>query len=617
MKGTQRPRPGRPGRVAATLATALAVAALAAPGARAARRSGAPPDTVVLKETVRWLADPAREGRGVGTAGLDSAAGFVEARMRALGLRPAGDDGGWRQSFEVTTGVAVETPTTFAIGALRVEPGADLQPLGFSTNGSLAAPVVFAGYGITASALNWDDYAGLDVRDKLVLVLTAEPGENDSTSRFDGTVNTPFAELRTKAINAREHGALGLVVVNGPQEHAGEAPRPPRNERTGYMSSGLLAVQVSERMADALLKSAATTLAAAQAAIEDGGAPHSFALPDSATITVTLRRTRARIANVVGRLPGRDSTRTLVLGAHYDHLGYGGENALDNQHVPHLGADDNASGTAALLEIARFEAERAKRGWRPAHDLVFASFTGEESGVLGSSHFVDDDSARLPTIEAMINMDMVGRLKDDKLIVMGTGTSPGFAALVEHVGSAAGFKLATSSDGYGPSDHSSFYKKQVPVLFLFTGAHSDYHKPSDTWDKLNYPGLARVARMAATLLDSLDAGPRPPYRRAEADTNLAHVSGVRGYGSAYLGTIPDFGQTEGGVLLAGVREPSPAQAAGLREGDVLVKFDGIRIDNLYDYTYALRSRRPGQQVRLTIKRGGQELEIVVTLGRRS
>ncbi len=249
---------------------ALALGMLAPVAGHAARRPGAAPDSVVLKETVRWLADPAREGRGVGTAGLDSAAAYLERRMRALGLRPAGDDGTWRQPFEVTTGVEVDAPTEVDAAGLRVSPGDDLQPLGFSTNGTLAAPVVFAGYGITATGLGWDDYAGLEVRDKLVLVLTQEPGENDSTSRFDGTVNTPFAELRTKAINAREHGALGLIVVNGPRFHAGEPPRPPRTERTGYMSSGLLAVQVSERVADALLKGVGSSVAAAQNAIEDG-----------------------------------------------------------------------------------------------------------------------------------------------------------------------------------------------------------------------------------------------------------------------------------------------------------------------------------------------------------
>jgi Peptidase family M28/PDZ domain len=612
----------RPAQGARRLAWAIALAAAAAAvltaqgGARGrASLAGAPPDSVALERTVRWLADPAREGRGVGTAGIDSAAAFIERRMRAMGLRPGGDDGTYRQPFEVTTGVAVDEPCGIQAGGGRWGPGDAFQPLGFSTNGTLRAPVVFVGYGITAPGLDWDDYAGLDVRDRLVLVLTNEPGEMDSTSRFDGTINTPFAELRTKAINAREHGALGMIVVNGPIHHAGEPPRPPRGAGTGYMSSGLLACQVGDTVASALFAGSGTPLLAAQQAIERDVHPRSFALAESATVTVTLHRTRASTANVVGWIRGADSTRTLVIGAHYDHLGYGGENALDRQHVPHPGADDNASGTAAMLQVATALTRRTARGWIPRHDLVFVAFTGEESGVLGSAHYFDHPTWPLPSIEAMVNMDMVGRLRNGRLMVMGAGTAEGFPALLENVNRAWGFELKTSSDGYGPSDNSSFYKKQVPVLMLFTGAHADYHTPADTWDKLDYAGLARVAGFATALAESLDARPRPVWRRAEADTSIGRISGGGGHG-AWLGTIPDFGQTEGGVLLSGVRENSPAESAGIRQGDVVVKFDDVHIDNLYDYAYALRSRRPGQTVRITIRRGTQELEFLVTLGRR-
>ncbi len=588
------------------------------PAPEATRVPQALPDSARLLRIVRELADPRLEGRGVGTEGLEQAADLVEQEMRALRLAPGGDDGTWQQSFEVTTGAEVGRPTAFVTRGRRYEAGPAFQPLGFSTNGTLTAPVVFAGYGITAPEYDYDDYAGLDVRDKIVLVLTNEPGELDSTSRFEGTVNTPHAELRTKAIAAREHGALGLLVVNGPRWHAGEPVRRPRSDGQGYMTSGLLAGWLADSLGEALVRRAGTSLLQEQMTIDSLTRPHAIALPDSVTLTVTLVRTRARIRNVVGRLPGRDSTRALVLGAHYDHLGYGGETSLDpNEHVPHLGADDNASGTAALLGAARLMAGRAAQGWRPEHDVFFAAFTGEEMGLVGSSHFVDDPPRPLASIEAMVNMDMVGRLRDDKLIVMGVGTAEEFPALVTRVNRARPdtFDLRTTSDGYGPSDHSSFYKRQIPVLMLFTGAHADYHKPSDTWDKINETGLWRVTGFAAALLESLDARPRPRYLRAKADSSAGRVAGGAGYG-AYLGTIPDYTQTEGGVLLSGVREGSPAALAGLGEGDVVVKFDDIRIDNIYDYTYALRSRRPGQTVKLTIRRKGNLVEVPATLGRR-
>ena len=589
--------------------------AAARPG-RTADVPAALPDSARLLALVRELADPRFEGRGVGTAGIELAAELVEREMRALGLAPAGDDGAWDQPFEVTTGAGVGRPTAFVLDGTLHPAGAAFEPLGFSTNGTLTAPVVFAGYGITAPGYDYDDYAGLEARDRIVLVLTNEPGELDSTSRFDGTVNTPFAELRTKAINAREHGALGLLIVNGPRWHAGEPVRQPRADGQGYMSSGLLAGWISDSLGEALLRRAGTGLLAAQSAIDSLGRPHGFPIPDSVTVTVTLVRTRARIRNIVGRIAGLDSSRVLVVGAHYDHLGLGGEHSLrPDEHVVHPGADDNASGTAALLGVARLLEARVKQGWRPEHDLVFAAFTGEEMGVVGSSHFVDRPPRPLASVEAMLNLDMVGRLKDGKLMVMGTGTAAEFPALLENANRVAGFDLRTSGDGYGPSDHSSFYKRQVPVLMLFTGAHADYHRPTDTWDRINEQGLWRVTRFAAALIESLDARPRPHYLKAKADSTPGRIGGGGGYG-AYLGTIPDFSQTEGGVLLSGVREGSPAEQAGLVPGDVIVKFDDVRIDNLYDYAYALRSRRPGQPVRLTVERKGNRMEVAVTLGKR-
>ena len=588
------------------------------PAVEASRVPRALPDSARLLRIVRELADPRLEGRGVGTAGLEQAADLVEQEMRALGLAPGGDDGTWDQRFEVTTGAEVGRPTAIAMEGRRHEAGAAFQPLGFSANGTLTAPVVFAGYGITAAEYDYDDYAGLEVRDKIVLALTNEPGELDSTSSFEGTVNTPHAAWRTKAIAAREHGALGLLLVNGPRWHSGEPVRRPRSDGQGYMTSGLLAGWLADSLGEALMRRAGTSLLEAQLAIDSLTRPRGFAIPDSVTLTITLSRTRARIRNVVGRLAGRDSSRVLVVGAHYDHLGYGGENSLDpGERVPHLGADDNASGTAALLGVAKLLADRARSGWRSQHDVFFAAFTGEEMGVVGSSHFVDVPPRPLSGIEAMLNLDMVGRLRDDKLVVMGAGTAEEFPALLANANRARRdtFDLRTSGDGYGPSDHSSFYRRQIPVLMLFTGAHADYHKPSDTWDKINAAGLWRVTNFAAALVESLDARPRPRYVRAKADSGAGRPAGGAGYG-AYLGTIPDFTQTEGGVLFAGVREGSPAEKAGLGEGDVLVKFDDIRIDNLYDYTYALRSRKPGQAVRLTIRRKGNLMELPATLGRR-
>ncbi|HYM79948.1 MAG TPA: M20/M25/M40 family metallo-hydrolase [Candidatus Limnocylindria bacterium] len=570
-----------------------------------------------LMRTVSRLADPKLEGRGIGTTGIDSAATYIAGLMRSMSLLPGGDDGSYFQSFEVTTGVAVGEPGGISVGRQRFAVGDDVQPLGFSANGTLKTPVVFAGYGITAPGFDYDDYDGIDVRDKLVLVLSQEPGEMDSTSRFNGNVNTAHAELRTKAINAREHGALGLLIVDGPRHHVGEPLRAPRADGAGYMTSGVLAARVSGRVADALLHSSGATLAGLQDVIDRHERPHPLALRDSVTMTVTLKRTRAKTSNVVGWIPGQDTSRTIVIGAHYDHLGYGGESSLaPDARQPHVGADDNASGVAVMLTVAAHF-----RGWgiQPRHNLVFCAFTGEESGLLGSGHFVDQPTRPLETIEAMINFDMVGRLRDRKLLIMGAGTAAEFPRLLEHVNrtypGGPTFDLKTASDGFGPSDHTSFYKRKVPVLHFFTGAHADYHKPTDTPDKLNAEGMRLVSAFAATLVDSLQARPRVTYLQAKADSSLGRMTGGGGYG-AYLGTIPDYLQTEGGVKLSGVRAGGPAERAGLKAEDVIVKFDGVRVDNIYDYTFALRSRKPGQTVRITLLRAGSEKELLATLERR-
>src|SRR5512140_265419 len=429
MKTRTRPFLPKPFALTALLLVLVQAAIAAAPPRPVASSAPRAPDSLI--DIVRTLADPRWEGRGIGTAGIDSAADYIAGLMQSFGLEPGGENGGWFQSFQVTTGVQVMEPCAMAIAGKRFEAGGDFQPIGFSTNGTLTAPVVFAGYGIAAPGYRYDDYAGIDVRDRIVLVMTNEPGEMDSTSRFDGNINTPHSELRTKAIVAREHGALGLIVVNGPRYHAGEPLPKPRTDGAGYMSSGLLAGTVSDTVATEIFRASGKSLLAVQEAIDRDTAPQSFALGDSVTLTVTLQRTRAQTRNVVGWMPGRDTTRTLVVGAHYDHLGYGGEGSLaPNQHVPHVGADDNASGVAAMLGVAR----RLERGEleTPVHSVVFCAFTGEESGLLGSGHYVDDPSRPLESIETMINLDMVGRLRDDKLSVMGVGTAKEFPDLVKN-----------------------------------------------------------------------------------------------------------------------------------------------------------------------------------------
>jgi aminopeptidase YwaD len=571
------------------------------------------PDSTWIMDHVRYLADPICEGRGVGTEGLEHAAEYLEKEFRELGLSPAGEDGTYRQQVEVITGVRVHDPTDITVHGNRYEIDKNFTPLGLSGSGEAFTEVVFAGYGITATEYDWDDYDGIDVTNRFVLVLQYEPAEMEKDSRFEGDVNTAHSEIRTKAINAREHGALGILVVTGPRYHEDDDLIRPRPD-AGYMSSGILAAHIRREIADQLLAGSEWTLARIQEYLDLHENPRSFALGDSVRLRVSLEKERAYVGNLIGVLRGRDTTRTLVIGAHYDHLGKTSSRSLaaDQGDDYHYGADDNASGVGALLASARAWTSRPEP---PIHNLVFAAFAAEELGVIGSGRYVSDPPYPTETTDAMLNFDMVGRLRDRKLILMGTGTGVGLNELVDETAGSFNFDLKKNEGGYGPSDHMSFYKVDVPVLSFFTGAHTDYHRPGDTWDKLNGAGISEIATYGFAISEALDAGPPLEYVAVAGGSPFGNVGGGAGHG-AYLGTIPDYSQEEGGVLLSGVREGGPADLAGIQGGDTIISFDGVRVDNIYDFTYALRTRRPQQKVEIGILRDGEKLEVTAILGKR-
>ncbi len=393
--------------------------------------------------------------------------------------------------------------------------------------------------------------------------------------------------------------------------------------------------EVRREVAEELLRAAApgikgftpdssgSLLGPLQAHIDAGRKPASTALEGAAvSLKTDLLRDRRRVANVVGLLrgegdPGRGEC--VVIGAHYDHLGMGGPGSLEpDRKAIHYGADDNASGSAGVMELARCY---GGSGHRTRRDLVFVCFVGEEEGLFGSGYFVNHAPVPLEKIAAMINMDMIGRLKDDKVFIAGAGTSPLFPSLLASASKEHGLTSSPQASGYGPSDHTSFYAKDRPVLFFFTGAHSDYHKPSDTWDKINAPGEARVLSMVSEVVRALaDRDSAVAFTRVLADSSRG--GGGEGYGGGgygpYLGTVPDFGENPDikGVLLSGVREGSPAEQAGIRGKDVVVKFDNKVVGNLQDYFYALSARKPGDVVQIELLRDGKPVTLTVTLGRR-
>ncbi|MEN8374787.1 MAG: M20/M25/M40 family metallo-hydrolase [Gemmatimonadota bacterium] len=530
---------------------------------------------------VRYLADDALEGRAAASEGERCAAAYLADRLGALGLVPAGDHGAWLQSFSVRTGTAVEEARLVISGADAGAAGAGWAPFGFSASGSVTAPLRVVSPP--------DPHAAHDV-------ALGEAHGRIAVISVDGSVQVDAHFLAASLARA---GAAGMILL---YPDAIPLPDPGSEIRPAV---GVPSAAATGRLAESVRRAAA---ARAEASIAVAAAP-----------------SMSEARNVVALLPGDDPDRAsepIIVGAHYDHLGRGGPGSLapDSREI-HNGADDNASGTAALLEVAR----RLSEGPGLDRPVLFVAFSGEERGLLGSAHFVSHPTRPIDGAVAMLNMDMVGRLRDEALAVHGLGTAQEWDAILDAANSATDRPLSITrvADGFGPSDHSSFYGAGVPVLFFFTNTHADYHRPSDDWDSVNGEGIERVAGLVAEVVRRLagdEAAPAPaitlvrgagnPHGAASGDEPAPS-----GYGP-YLGSIPDMTPIEGGVRLTGVREGSPAEKAGLREGDVIVSFAGRDIDDLYAFTYALRESEPGDAVDIVVLRDGEPVSLRAVLERR-
>ncbi len=575
-----------------------------------------------LKAHVMYLASDELEGRGVGTKGIELAAEYLAKQFEELGLAPAGEEGTFFQQFPVVTGrKLVGTPTlelTLAESTkLTLSPGTDFTVLSFGGAGTGEAPLVFAGYGIRAPEYNYNDYADLDVKGKVVLVMRREPrqGAEDDDGPFRGKTQTRHSALLTKARLAQSLGAKAVLFVTDPFTLAKEEDTLMPFGYGGQRQAVRIPLfHIRRELADRLLKEATgKTLAELAEAIDRDLKPRSCPL-DGVRVRYgcKLEQAKAYVRNVLAMLPGtgKHKDEFVVVGAHYDHVGLGGPGSLaPGTRTVHNGADDNASGTASVLELAR----RLKEAGTD-RSILFILFAAEERGLLGSAHFVQHPTVPLEKVVAMINLDMVGRLRKDKLIVYGTGTAPEFGQWIPELAKQYGFDLKAVKTGFGPSDHASFYRKRIPVLHFFTDLHPDYHKPTDDWDKLNYEGMARIVDMVYDVVVRVANAPKRP-----AYVHVAPQRPRRGQQSerAYLGSVPSFGNTDvDGVLLDAVTEGGPAQKAGLKAGDVIVKIGDIEIHGLEDLDQALREYKPGQKVKVVVKRDNKELTFEVTLGRR-
>ena len=559
--------------------------------------------TAELERHARYLASERLTGRGVDTPGIKLARDYLAKEFAEHGLKPGGDDGSYFQSFDVAVGVTVKEPSTFAfVGEDPLKRDGQWVPLGLSASTKVEADIVFAGYGITAKDYGYDDYAGMDVKGKIVLVLRYEPPPKDDHSPFKKYPEySVHSALRTKANNARDHGAVGMILVD--MNRSTDS-----NELLSTSSSlwrgsrSLAAAQAKREVIENRLAASGVSLSALKQQIDRSEKPGSMPLPGlRVALQVTLEEARERAENVVAVLPGRDSStrENIVIGAHYDHLGFGHFGARDSAAAGsiHFGADDNASGTAVLLDLAR---RFAQLPVKPARSIVFVAFSAEELGLHGSRHFVDRPGAVAAT-KAMINLDMVGRMQADRLTVFGTRSGDTLSRIVTTAAAQIGLNV-TESDDVGRSDHLSFYNKKIPVLHFFTGTHQDYHRATDTPEKLNYEGMGKVSDLVMASALQIDVA-REPVNFVSLPSRPPREADEQSL-SAYLGSIPEYGVNAEGVQLAGVMDGSPAALAGLRPGDIIIRLASRNIAGIEDLTAALGTQKPGDEVEIVALRAG-------------
>jgi hypothetical protein len=602
----------------------------APPAAARADRAALMPAAERLKVDVSYLADDAREGREPGTQGIEAAARYIATTFQDAGLKPAAGGDGFFQPFSISG-----RPTLDGNPALAIQgPGAeglegrlntDFRPLAIGTSAALDnVPVVFAGYGITAKEpgrLDYDDYARIDVKGKVVLVLRREPHPADPGNPFHGPENTKYATFQHKATNAFQHGAAGVLLVNDVEgSGAGADALLGFNAAGSEPNSNIPFVMLTREFGDKLLAAAGEPgLAQLETELNADLKPRTHQLKGVLVREqFVVKENGIPTRNVVGVLEGvgPHAGETVVIGGHYDHLGHGGlmsgSLAFLSRQI-HNGADDNASGTAMVLELARRLG--ARRDALPRR-VVFIAFSGEEKGLLGSRYYVEHPLFPLESTVMMVNCDMVGRLNDkNDLTMIGTGTTPGIDVLVAALGKSAGLNvktIAAMTDGFGGSDHESFYNKNVPVLFAFTGIHGDYHRPSDDSDRINYAGMGRIADYLELIaLDIIRRPERPSFTRL---TQSHAANPAVGRPPTTLGVMPDYGHEEtDGLKLADVRAGGAAEKAGLKGGDLIIKLGDKPVSSIRDYMETMGRFRGGETIEVVVKREGKPITFKVTV----
>lgn len=564
-----------------------------------------------IKAHLNFLASDALKGRFTGSPEERKAGDYIKAQLESYGVKPA-FNGKWFQEFPFIEKVDLTKNNTVSINSngkkktLKLKK--DFTTLGFSGKAKVSGDLLFVGYGISASKLNYDDFEGIDVKGKIVVAVKNHPEHDSSRSEFER-----FTTLRNKASNAKDKGASALIIVNGWLPKNDDILPEPRYDGAPGMKD-FPVIQISRSVVDELLKNNGVSFADIQKQIDASKRPNSFVVKNTKVELSTEAVEVQKIArNVGGVLEGNDpvfKNEYIVIGGHYDHLGIDQmkESSMykGTDKQIHNGADDNASGTTGILEVAEKIASIKNELKR---SIIFLAFSGEELGILGSTYYTNNPSVDISKITAMLNMDMVGRLNEENnLTIIGSGTSSKWKELLNGK-NTYGFKLAMSDGGSGGSDHQAFSNKNIPVLFFFSGTHSDYHKPSDDIDKINFAGEEKILKFVFDIANEIQkAEKRLDYVKvqeaAQRPTGRSRVT---------VGTVPEFGYSGNGYKLSGTTEGSPAAKAGMKAGDIIIKFGPKTVGNIYDFMYAVQDYKAGDKVDVVAIRDGKETTFTLEL----
>jgi len=579
-----------------------------------------------IRAQIGIVASDEFEGRDTASKGIEKARNYIIDRLKTLGLKPADKEGTFKHPVSIKFGVnAIKDKNELVIigkdgKETKFEYGKDFSPTSFTANNTLESEVLFAGYGLSVAGKlgeGYNSYSDLNATGKMVLALRYVP-ERVKGERRQKLMRS--AALVRKATVARSHGAKGVIIVSGPNSEKSNKLIP-LNYVRGATSTGVVALSGNHKLANALLAAAGKgDLKKIQDTLdkENPHAPMGFALPGvKIRVTTAVKKVTKPDHNIIAILPpgvDGENVEYVMIGAHYDHLGYNDGSINPKGGNPgriHNGADDNGSGTVTLLELAAWLAEqRRKFPEKFKRGIIFCWWTGEEIGLLGSAQYAKNPLIPFKQVTSYINLDMVGRMKDNKLIIQGMGTSSVWKKLIEKRNVAGGFSLKLQSDPYQPTDITSIYPKGVPSICLFTGLHKDYHKPTDDPDTLNYEGMERLGLFTGRLLMDL-AGDmeRPDYVKVERGNK---GGGSRSEMRAYTGVVPDYGSDVEGLLISDVRAGGPAAKAGIKGGDVVIEFGGKKIKNIYDYTAALNGIKIGKPSKVVVMRKKKKIELVIT-----